>query len=131
MGTYRRFIVPFYPARRLRSTVVTADLDALSALRDLNDYRPHNPDHQTDAAAVHATALLQAREHEARIARTLSAARDAVQAAEWALHNAMLGVKAEVTAQYGANSDQVQAIGLKKKSDYRRPSRRPAVPARS
>ena len=36
----------------------------------------------------------------------------------------ILGVKATVIGQYGHNSDAVQAIGLKKKTDYRRPGRR-------
>ena len=33
----------------------------------------------------------------------------------------MLGVKEQVIAQYGKNSDQVQALGLKKKSEYKAP----------
>ena len=37
----------------------------------------------------------------------LAAARDATVAAEWALHDAMLGVKAQVLAQYGPDSDAI------------------------
>jgi hypothetical protein len=36
----------------------------------------------------------------------------------------MLRAKATVIGQYGANSDAVQALGLKKKTDYGRPARR-------
>ena len=50
----------------------------------------------------------------------LAAARDATVAAEWALHDAMLGVKAQVLAQYGPDSDAIQSLGLKKKSKRRR-----------
>jgi hypothetical protein len=119
--------MPFYP-KRLRTTIVEADLEAVTALRDIADYRPHNPSHAADVAAAQALTLQQAREHEARMERALAAARSASQQAEWALHETMLGVKAEVIAQYGANSEQVRAIGLKKRSEYKRPSRRSAPP---
>jgi hypothetical protein len=36
----------------------------------------------------------------------------------------MLGVKTQVVAQYGDNSDQVQALGLKKKSERKKPARK-------
>jgi hypothetical protein len=53
-------------------------------------------------------------------ARTEEAAR----AAEWEFHNTMLAVKEQVIAQFGKNSDQVQALGLKKKSEYKAPTRK-------
>jgi hypothetical protein len=122
--------VPIYP-KRLRTTIVEADLEAVTALRDIIDYRPHNPGHAGDVAAAQALTLQQAREHEARMERGLAAARSATQQAEWALHETMLGVKAEVIAQFGASSDQVQALGLKKRSAYKRPSRRSTPPPQS
>lgn len=57
------------------------------------------------------------------------AARDHAVAAEWEFHNAVLGMKDQVRAQYGSDSDQVQALGLKKKSKYRAPARRNGLPA--
>jgi hypothetical protein len=50
------------------------------------------------------------------------AARDSANSAEWTFHNLVLGAKDQVIAQYVEDSDQVQAIGLKKKSEYKRPS---------
>ena len=44
--------------------------------------------------------------------------------AEWEFHNTMLAVKEQVIAQFGKNSDQVQALGLKKKTEYKAPARR-------
>ncbi|MFZ5908636.1 MAG: hypothetical protein ACOYYU_01315 [Chloroflexota bacterium] len=38
--------------------------------------------------------------------------------------NMLLGVKEQVIAQYGKNSDQVQALGLKKKAEYKTPGRK-------
>jgi hypothetical protein len=45
-------------------------------------------------------------------------------AAAQALHAAVLGAKAQVIAQYGDDSAAVQALGLKKKSERKRTSRR-------
>ena len=54
----------------------------------------------------------------------LNTARDAAIRAERSFHNAILGAKDQVIAQYGADSDAVQSLGLKKKSDRKRPGRR-------
>jgi len=36
----------------------------------------------------------------------------------------MLAVKEQVIAQFGKNSNQLQALGLKKKSEYKAPARK-------
>jgi hypothetical protein len=59
----------------------------------------------------------------------LETARDAAAAAEWEFHNIMLGVKTQVMAQFGDSSDQVQALGLKKKSERKMPTARKAKAA--
>jgi hypothetical protein len=50
-------------------------------------------------------------------------------AAEWAFHNAILGVKEQVRAQFGPDSNEVQALGLVKKSEKARPSAAKTTPA--
>jgi hypothetical protein len=50
--------------------------------------------------------------------------RDASRQAERRFHNAMLDAKTQVITQYGANSDEVQALGLKKRSEYKKSIRR-------
>jgi hypothetical protein len=52
------------------------------------------------------------------------AKRAAANAAEWEFHNAILGAKTQVTAQFGDDSDELAALGLKKKSEYKSPTRR-------
>ncbi len=58
-------------------------------------------------------------------------AADAARLAEWEFHNAVLAMKEVVRGQYGLDSDQAQAIGLKKKSDRKRPTRKKSVAAAS
>jgi hypothetical protein len=38
-------------------------------------------------------------------------------------HSAMLGAKVQIEAQFGPNSNEFASLGLKKKSDYKSPSR--------
>jgi hypothetical protein len=70
------------------------------------------------------SALTRAQQDEVRALQALTTARDATAAAETAFHEAMLGAKAQVIAQYGADSPTVQLLGLKRRSERRRPSRR-------
>jgi hypothetical protein len=49
------------------------------------------------------------------------ATADDAKQAEWAFHNAVLAMKEAVRGQYGSDSNEVQAIGIKKKSNRKRP----------
>ncbi len=55
------------------------------------------------------------------------AAVDAARLAKWEFHNAVLAMKEVVRGQYGSDSDQAQAIGLKKKSNCKRPTHKKSV----
>jgi hypothetical protein len=61
---------------------------------------------------------------ESNARNALATARDAATAAEWDYHNTLLGAKNQVIAQYGDGSDQLQSLGLKKKSEHKSPARR-------
>jgi hypothetical protein len=118
--------LPSIPNYRLPSAVLDADRDALLALKDLADYTPVNQAYSAPALSTLSEALQQAEEAEVRAQKALAAARDNAAAAAREFHNAMLGAKAQVIAQYGSDSYAVQALGLKKKSERRRPARRSA-----
>ncbi len=68
-------------------------------------------------------ALRAAAEVEPRAQNAPDAARDSAIAAQWEHHNLILGVKDQVIAQFGANSDEVASLGLKKKSERKAPAR--------
>ena len=108
---------------RVQPNVLQADVDAVRGLKMIHDYHPTNPDYSLEAVAALLQRMLDAEEAEVQAQATLSAARDATVAAQWAFHNAVLGVKGQVKALYGEDSDQVATIGLKKKSDRKSRSR--------
>ena len=55
----------------------------------------------------------------------LAAARDKLAATEQRFHKQILDVKTQVRAQYGEDSNELAALGLKKKSEKKSPTRRP------
>lgn len=112
------------PNSRLAPLTVEADRDTLFALQNMADYQPRNPAYGVEALVALEAALTQAEQDERRIRIALDAARDRTVVATRAFHDATLGAKTEVIAQYGADSTAIQAIGLKRKSDRRRPTRR-------
>ena len=97
-----------------------ADGAALRALGDLPDYAPHNRAYTVATLTTLKQTLDQALQNEERAKNALKIANDAVRAAQWALHEGLLGAKVEVAAQYGNDSDAIQSLGLKKKSKWRR-----------
>ena len=110
--------------KRISSTTLEVDRAALFALQDVSDYAPRNDSHSTLSLQSIESRLLQAEQIEARARRTYELTRDEAIAAGRAFHSAMLGVKNEVLVQYGEDSYVVETVGLKKKSNYRRPSLR-------
>ena len=110
--------------RRLSPDHVKADRNALIGVQSLPDYMPYNSAYSAAALAELGRAADEARQAEMRAIQMLAAARDAAGAAEWALHEGILGARAQVIAQYGPDSHAMQLLGLKRKSERRRPVRR-------
>jgi hypothetical protein len=109
--------------RRLRAEDLDADRKALIGIQTLDGYAPRNPSCTGAALAALGQQITQAQQDEIRAAQALERARNAAIAAEWELHNALLTAKNEVRVQYGDDSDAVQVLGLKKRSERRRPVR--------
>jgi hypothetical protein len=114
--------------RRITFGVLSADRKAYAALQAIANYTPSNQAYKVEnIKTVHDRMNdLQRDAIQAEVAA--AAARDTSNAGEWEFHNAMLGAKTQVTAQFGDDSDEVQAIGLKKKSEYKSPARRKQTP---
>ena len=97
-------------------------------MQAINNYAPANQAY-TVAAITRAHAALQsAQTAEAQAAAAMAAARDDATAREWEFHNLMLGVKDQVMAQFGRDSNEVQALGRKKPSEYKPRARKPKTP---
>jgi hypothetical protein len=111
--------------KRLTSEKLQADLDVLTAVKALTNYTPANADYTLVKMEGIKTKLDASQAGEVVAKNAWEAARDDAVAQEWVFHNAMLEAKTQVEAQYGKNSNEYQSLGLKKKSEYKRPTRKP------
>jgi hypothetical protein len=107
--------------KRLNPNILSDDVEAFYALKGIAGYTPSNPAY-TIANGSNAKTLMDGQQTtEAQAKATFDGARDNAVAAEWAFHDFMLGAKDQVKAQFGANSNELQGLGLKKKSEYKKP----------
>lgn len=110
--------------KRINPSILQADLDAFSALLAIPDYRPINEDYSLDNGQRIKNTMLANQTTEVQSKAKYEADKDASVESEWELHNYMLGVKDQIKAQFGADSSQIQALGLKKKSEYKTSKRK-------
>ena len=105
------------PNTKVTAAQTRKNVAAYHALSTMPDYKANNPAHSREAAEAAYQTLIAA-ERKAVIDKATSAASDdAVVSARRGLQDVILGVKLEAKALYGPSSDQVAALGLKKKSE--------------
>lgn len=106
------------------AAALEADRAVVAAMQDVSDYAPTNP--ACSAAALHELVLELARLEEAdlRAKRAREVTRELVVEAAKLLHSMVQETKVQVMAQYGRNSPLVHAVGLKQKTERKRPIRR-------
>lgn len=112
--------------KRIEPKILESDKYSAAALQKLNDYNPPNAKYSLDKTLAALKEMTAKQETEAQAWGAYQAARDKANDAEWAFHNLILGVKEQVIAIYGKDSDEVQSLGLKKKSEYKKPKRKTA-----
>ncbi len=112
--------------KRLKPAVLQEDKDVVAAVATLAPvYAPANAAYSLVNLQGAQTTMTTAQNTEVQKQGELDAARDTANTNEWAFHNKVLEAKKQVAAQYGSDSDQLQAIGLKKKSEYKKPAKKP------
>jgi hypothetical protein len=111
-------------ARRLQPNVITEDTTCADAIIGLKDYDPKQTKYSDAKLEEAKETVADARKAESQAEAAVALARQAAARAEWSFHDLVLGAKGQVKAEYGEDSDEMKTIGLKKKSDYKRPARR-------
>ena len=110
--------------KRMPKKQVDKDKDAYVSLKNIPNYNPTNKDVEMVKMDIRYNDMLSAQEQVAVIENQLKALNDKCAIIEHAFHDAILEVKSQVKAQFGANSDELNSLGLKKKMDYMRPKAR-------
>jgi hypothetical protein len=110
--------------RRLRPSQIQTNRENFAALKANPKYAPANPAYTVAAIDAAETGLNSAQQLEVQNDAAAAASRDDAVAKEWEHHNLMLGARDQVVAQFGRDSNEAQAVGLKKKSEYKSPGRK-------
>ena len=105
---------------RLSASVINGDIEALDAIAEMADFKPANVDYKAAALDALRQDMLTKQSADAAAQRAAAAARDDAAEAERVFHEAIIGAKTAVKAQYGKDSNEVQAVGLKKASEITR-----------
>ncbi|MFN6566924.1 hypothetical protein [Dendronalium sp. ChiSLP03b] len=113
--------------RRLRLKVISQDVTSFHGLQTVSTYDTTRADASVANIQQAYQSMLAQQQAETEKLALYRAAVDAARLAEWEFHNAVLAMKEVVRGQYGSDSDQAQAIGLKKKSNRKRPSRKKPI----
>jgi hypothetical protein len=111
-------------SRRLAPAQIAEDEEAFAALKAITGYAPANPAYSVAAVEQAYQEMLAARTAEVQADAAAKAASDKVVEKQANFHNLILSTKDQVTAQFGRNSNELQAIGLKKSSERKAPQRK-------
>ena len=110
--------------KRLKPSLIEADRNSLAALQGVAGYAPANPAYALAALTQLEGEMTSAQAAETQAEAAFASARDNAVAKEREYHNQILGMKDQVVAQFGRDSNEVQAVGLKKASERKAPTRR-------
>lgn len=113
-----------YQSRRLKPAALQADENCFAALQAMKAYAPVNPAYTLEAINEARREAQSLRQTEAEAVAAATAARARTIAKEWELHNLLLAAKHQVVAQFGVDSDELQSLGRKKRSEYKKPGRK-------
>lgn len=108
--------------KRLNQGDISKDTASFDALKGVMGYNPINPLLNIGTINMLYSTMIAAQTSENQAEAALKTAKDNAISSEWEFHNAILGSKDQVRAQFGKDSNELQALGLKKASEYKRPS---------
>ena len=105
---------------RIDPKQLKSDGKSLDNLGDIEDYDPKNTDYTATKGETFRSTMEKAQASATKAETKVKAARNTAAKAEHDFHSFVLGAKRQVVAQYGADSDEVESVGLKRKSNYRK-----------
>ncbi|MBL1178461.1 hypothetical protein [Pantanalinema sp. GBBB05] len=111
------------PNRRLSPQQINQDIEALNGLGAIPFYTTNRVEATPESLQAAYQRMVTQQQNEVEKQATARAAADSARLAEWQFHQAVLAMKEVVRGQFGSDSNEAQSIGLKKKSNRKRPTR--------
>lgn len=109
--------------RRLSPQTISQDIDCFNGLGTIENYATLRTDATPESLQAAFQAMIAQQQLETERQVLYKAAADAARRAEWEFHNAVLAMKEVVRGQFGSDSNEAKSVGLKKKSERKRPAR--------
>ena len=109
----------------MRATELKELRDLLASLKALPGYTPHDPTATVAALEARLAEWDNLNTHEVQKENEAAAARDATASVEVLLRKDRTTIRTQIAAQYGRDSDELAAVGLKKTSEYKPRTRKP------
>ena len=110
--------------RRIPDAVLDDDKTALIGLQSIVGYKPTNANYTVEKIVALATDWENKQKAAIAAKQAAETAMDDLVDAARLFHDAILGAKNQVVAQFGDDSNEIQTVGMKKRSDYKRPIRK-------
>ena len=110
--------------RRLAPKRIQQDVRSFQSLSTVANYAPMRDEATEAGLQQRYQAMVESQRQETEAEVQLKASRDRTRQAEWEFHEAVLAMKQSVLGQFGPNSDEIQALGYKRKSLRKRNRRR-------
>lgn len=104
--------------------ILAADHATVLAIQSLSDYQPSNPDYSTAQLLQLQSALVQADQATKTAEYALDEARRVRSEISHSYHNAVIGARVQVIGQFGPDATAVALVGLTRRSERKRPTRR-------
>ena len=108
------------PSGRVPAKVINEDIQAFLGLGTIQGYAPHDPDLTLEAITATHEELMADRAALVRAKIALDIIRDKIGNTEQRFHGQMRGAKDSVRGQYGEDSNELAAMGLKKASEKKK-----------
>ena len=106
-------------SRRVSAKTIGADIDSFHGMSTIQDYNPVRGATQKAIQAAYDEMLAKQQKETEQMAM-VKTATDAARLAEVEFHDLVQTMKETVRGQFGPNSDEAQAVGYKRKSEYKR-----------
>ncbi len=111
--------------KQLSPKILQEDLDAYAGMKGIAGYSPANAAFDSASGKTLQDKMTASQVKAVQSQAQADADRDAKVLDEWEFHDFIRNMRTQVKAQYGENSDEVAAVGLKKKSEYKNPTKKP------
>lgn len=110
--------------RRLDKKVLAKDTKSLASLKAIENYNPSNSRYTLEEIVAAYDRMIEKQRIEVQKRVDYDAARDGAADSEYEFHEMIGGGKTQIGAQFGTDSNEYQAIGMKKTSEYKKGGRR-------